>query len=76
MGREKYPTTSGRAYELTVLRPGRYQSIGNSGNGGGRVISNGCVNQQNLRQNIMLLQHDSNIGNFNGCTPEDQLVPG
>ena len=34
VGRGKYPTTSGGAYELMVSRSGRYQSIGNGGNGG------------------------------------------
>ena len=37
VGREKYPTTFGVSYELMVRRSGRYQSIENSGNVGGRV---------------------------------------
>ena len=36
LGREKYTTTSEGAYKLMVCRSGRYQSIVNSGNGGGR----------------------------------------
>ena len=49
VGRDKYLTTSGGAYELIFLRSGRYQSIGNSGNVGGRGNSNGRVNQQNQK---------------------------
>ena len=76
MGRYKYPTTSGGAYELKIFRSGRYHSIGSSGNGGGRVNSNGRGNQQNQRRNIMFLQKDSNGGNSNDGPPEDHLVPG
>ena len=55
-----------------VRRSVKYQSIGNSGNGGGKVNSNGRVNQQNQRQNVMFLQQELNL---NGCSPEDQLGP-
>ena len=43
--RDEYPTTYGGAYELMVHKPGRYQSIGNGGNGGGSRNSNGCENK-------------------------------
>ena len=59
-----------------VCRSGIYQSIGNDGNIGGRGNSNGFGNNQNQRQNVMLLQQDSNGVNSNGFPPEDQLVPG
>ena len=76
MGRDKYPTTSGGAYELMVFSSGRYQSIGDVGNGGGRGNSNGRGNQQNQRQKVMFLQQDSNVGNLNGFPPEDKRVTG
>ena len=47
VGRYEYPNISGVSYELMVISSGRYQSIGNGGNGEGRGNSNGCVNQQN-----------------------------
>ena len=75
MERNEYLTTSGVVYELMICRLGRYQSIVNGGNKGGRVNSNVCGNQQNQRQNIMFLQKDTNGGNLNGCSPEDHLVP-
>ena len=68
MGWEKYPTNSGGDYELMVCRSGRYQSILNGGNGGGKGNPNGRVNQQNQRQNIMFLQQE---GNLNGFPPDD-----
>ena len=37
VGMYKYLTNSGGYYELIVFRSGRYHSIGNGGNGGGRV---------------------------------------
>ena len=40
-GRDKYSPTSGVAYKLMVHRSGRYQSIVDGGNGGGRRNSNG-----------------------------------
>ena len=73
-GRGKYQNTSGGDYELMVHRSGIYQPIDNGGNGGGRGHSNGRGNQQNQRQNIILLQQESNGGNFNGCPTEDKLV--
>ena len=76
VGRNKYTNTSGGAYDLMVHRLGIYQSIGNFGKRGGRGNSNGCGNQKNQRQNVMLLQQDSNGGNLNGCPPEDKLMPG
>ena len=76
VGRDKYLTTSGGAYELIFCRSGRYQSIGNDVNGWGRGNSNGRGNQQNQRQNIMFLQQDINKVNSNGFPPEDQIVPG
>ena len=36
VGRDEDPTTCGGAYELMVFSSVRYQSIGNSDNGGGR----------------------------------------
>ena len=74
--RVKYLTTSGGAYELMVHRSVRYQSIRNGGNGGGMVNSNGRGNQHNQRENVMLLQQDSNGGSSNGCVPEYQILPG
>ena len=47
VGRYEYPNISEGAYELMVSRSGRYQSIGNGGNGEERGNSNGRVNQQN-----------------------------
>ena len=58
--RDEYPTTSGGDYEFMVLRSGRYQSIGNGGNGGGRGNSYVRGNQHNQRRNIMFLQQEGN----------------
>ena len=76
VGRGKYPTNSGGSYKMMVRRSGRYQSIGNGGNGGGRGNSYGRGNQHNQRQNVMFLQQDSNGDNPNNFPPGDQLVPG
>ena len=76
VGREKYPKTSGRVYEFMVHKSGRYQSIGNGDDEGGRGNSNCHGNQHNQRQNIMFLQQDINGGNSNCCPTEDQFVPG
>ena len=59
-----------------VFRLGRYKSIGNVGNGGGRVNSNGHGNKQNQGRNFMFLQQENNGGNSSGCIHEDYLVPG
>ena len=59
-----------------VNSPGRYKSIGNGGNRGGRGNSSGRRNQHNQSQNVMFLQKESNGGNSNGFTSDDQIVPG
>ena len=76
MGRGKYLTTSGGAYELMVHKSDRYHSIVNSDNIGGRGNSNGCGNQHNQRQNIMFLQQGINEINSNSFPTEDQFMPG
>ena len=59
-----------------VCRSGRYWSIVNGGNGGGRVKSNGRGNQQNQRKNAIFLQQYINGGNYNSFHLRISLCQG